>query len=784
MNDKIGLCLAFKGTNYGALLQAFATQQIVERFGYKTEIIDFNQTEGKTIISSPESYLARIIEKGRKITGQKATVQQDELHKKNQELRRIVAEKFRHEHLHGIVKISSYDNLVEHSKSYKAVIVGSDQLWPPTVAFTYFYTLRFVPKDVRKISYATSTGVSSYPWYVKRYAAQFLEKIDFLSVREDVGQRIVKAVCNRDAKVVLDPTYLFTKGEWEKLIPHEKVIENGYVFCFFLGDNPSMKRLAKEYAEKHGLRIVAILSNEVNVDDSDYADEILIGQRPDQFINLIRNAECVFTDSFHGFAFTVINEKQVFITYRNRKGTQSRNSRINNIVNLFGMAERLIKDPITEKIDNTYPINYQKVGVTIRELREDSLEFLRNALLFTDTTQDEDYEGNVLYDSKTECCGCEACANSCPQGIIKMTADEEGFYYPHIVEPSKCVGCNACHNVCPIEHADQINSVFTIAYAGWSKIDTEIISSSSGGFAAGLTDAFLKSGGVVYGVAYTSDFSGAQYIRIVSEEQAALLKTSKYIQARKNEVYRQVREDLKNKKVLFAGVPCDIYALKRFIRDDSNLYAMSIICHGPTSELVHKEYCSVVEQKLGSSINSFSVRYKKNGNWKPYFIRATGDNENEFLEQFNQTDYNTGFIYFKRPSCGDCSFKNDRFAADILVGDYHSASAGSANWNPHGMSTILPLTKKGNELVHLLDDRFIYYEIPLKTAISQKAVHSSVIKNIDRNEFVKVLHEKGLHEACLISSIKDDMKRTMDSKKKRYIVGKLKRAVKLVLKKR
>ena len=128
--------------------------------------------------------------------------------------------------------------------------------------------------------------------------------------------------------------------------PNISVIETGYVLCYFLGDNDMIKEYAKRFADGKNLRLVSILSNECNSDDSQFADEILIGKSPEEFVNLIRNADFVLTDSFHGLAFSVINEKQFYIFYRNRTDVkQSRNSRIDNIVKIWGLEERLIKEP-------------------------------------------------------------------------------------------------------------------------------------------------------------------------------------------------------------------------------------------------------------------------------------------------------------------------------------------------------------------------------------------------------------------------------------------------------
>lgn len=775
---KIGLCLAFKGTNYGALLQAFATQYLVNSLGYRTEILDYTPERGKDIIHSPESYLSRVIEKSKKALNKQKVIPLDEIHKQNKTKRIEAADLFRQNRLHNIVNIKTYDDLVEHSRQYNAVIVGSDQLWPPTVSFTKYRSLRFVPKDVRRISFATSMGVSSYPWYVKRNAADFLRKIDFLSVREETAKSIIKNICGRDAKVVLDPTYLISKSEWEDLIHPETIVKSGYVFSFFLGDNPEMKKLVRKYADNHGLRVVAIISNEANSNDQ-YADEVLIGQSPEQFVNLIRNADCVFTDSFHGLAFSIINCKQVYITYRIRYGTSSRNSRIDNIVKKLGIENRLIINPNDLSNDFDNEISYDLVNDKLRIMREDSLQFLKEALSFDDNLSDN---SNLLYDEKRDCCGCEACANICPLDIIQMVTDDEGFRYPHLLEPSKCINCGACKNVCPVRNSELISSSFTKAYAGWSENVSTVCSSSSGGFASTLTESFIWDGGIVYGVSYSQDYSSAIYERISKVEQIDRTKTSKYIQAQKNNVYLSVKNDLKNSKVLFIGLPCDVYAMKRFVKNDPNLYTLSLICHGPTSEKIQKLFCKDIENEIGDSINSFSVRYKNNGQWKPYYIRATGINGKEYLKQFNKTDYNIAFLYFKRPSCMCCNFKNNHFAADILIGDYHAVSSGSEYWNEHGVSSILPLTNRGVELLNSIKDSFHYSEIPLRTAISQKAIHSSVNKGINRVEFLNTLNERGLHEACCISSIKNDMAKSRRLKRNKDFKRTIRKMIKKVIK--
>ena len=141
-----------------------------------------------------------------------------------------------------------------------------------------------------------------------------------------------------------------------------------------------MKDYARKYADMKGLRLVSILSDECNSDDSQFTDEVLTGKSVEDFVNLIRNANYILTDSFHGLAFSVINQKQFLIFYRNRTDVkESRNSRIDNIVRSWGIEDRLIREP-EKLIMPSNDIDYTEVMPKVEGLRNNSLVFLRKAL--------------------------------------------------------------------------------------------------------------------------------------------------------------------------------------------------------------------------------------------------------------------------------------------------------------------------------------------------------------------------------------------------------------------
>lgn len=381
---KVGLCLAFKGTNYGMLLQAYATQQIVEAYGFDTEIIDYRSGRNKGIkpsFAAVHVAMTKILDKVLMRNKGKNIETLDEMHIQNVNERKESALYFTEKYLHNIVACNGITELKEKSKEFYAVLVGSDQLWLPNMAVTNFYTLRFAAPGVRRISYATSLGVSSYPKYAKKVAGDYWKQIDYLSVREEQGKRIIQSIVDIPVEVVADPTYLLTKEEWLERIPERQIIDDGYILCYFLGNADKFIGFTKRFAKAKNLKIVSILSNECNSDDYSVFDEVIVGKGPEEFINLVRNASYVLTDSFHGLAFSVINEKQFYIFYRNRPEVkQSRHSRIDNIVKLWGVQDRLIIDPEKSPVTNDM-IDYEVVGRKVESFRKESIHFIEKALL-------------------------------------------------------------------------------------------------------------------------------------------------------------------------------------------------------------------------------------------------------------------------------------------------------------------------------------------------------------------------------------------------------------------
>ena len=206
---------------------------------------------------------------------------------------------------------------------------------------------------------------------------------------------------------------------------------------------------------------------------------------------------------------------------------------------------------------------------------------------------------------KSKCCGCNACGDVCIHQAIKFHIDVEGFWYPE-VDKDKCTDCGLCEKVCPIINKEDWHESGGFekphCYALINKnIEVRFDSTSGGAFSA-LADEIYKKSGYVGGAIYNEDWSVSQFLSS-SREDLSRLRSSKYLQSHLDGFYIAVREALKTgKPVLVCGSPCQMAAMKRFLRKPyENLMVVDYICRGIASPLYFKQFINYLEQKHHST---------------------------------------------------------------------------------------------------------------------------------------------------------------------------------------
>ena len=376
--------------NYGSMLQAYATQMVLDKLGYENETIDI-------------SGFNREIKKAKLLYFAKASLTSDILLSKLGMVKNVLIKKFSKNQYARLSKVraekfdafsckqfrlspqySSKAELGNKCKdNYSSVLVGSDQLWLPGNIAADYYTLNFVPEAVNSIAYATSFGQSSLPKDSAKKAEIFLKKIKHIGVREESGRKLVKEIADRNVPVVCDPTLLFTGDEWMVIQTKEPIVEGKYILCYFLGNNPPHREFAKRLKEATGCKIIALTHlDEFVKSDEGYADETPYDIDPSDFLNLIRNAEYVCTDSFHCSVFSILYKRRFFTFRRYSRNTkQSTNSRLDTLFNMAGITGRLMTGNEDIQCCVDMKIDYDHVLKNLEKIREESYQYLIAALV-------------------------------------------------------------------------------------------------------------------------------------------------------------------------------------------------------------------------------------------------------------------------------------------------------------------------------------------------------------------------------------------------------------------
>ncbi|MGI6608090.1 MAG: polysaccharide pyruvyl transferase family protein [Erysipelotrichaceae bacterium] len=360
---KVGIVTWHWSPNYGGLVQAYALQETIKKLGYEPEFVNYRE--------DLSTFKKRII---RKLKDFYIMLLQPSLYRSRQKNYDFIADKLNVGKLYY-----SYEKLADEADGiYDACVCGSDQIWSNNRGYVDpFYYLDFISEN-KRISYAPSIGYDKVADNLEKDFKKYVDKIRFLSVREEKGSEIIKNITNRAAKVVLDPSFLLDKKDWLKKIENKSKIapDEKYIFLYILRYNKDYVDFVRDLSEKTGYRIVTLEIKNIKLDGIE-----TINCNPLDFIELVNNASYIATDSFHGLALSINLEKQ-FVVFKRFKDDEEicQNSRIYNILSKAGLMDRLISSntPVTFLEDNE--INYDSVAPLINKERTQSMKFLSSSL--------------------------------------------------------------------------------------------------------------------------------------------------------------------------------------------------------------------------------------------------------------------------------------------------------------------------------------------------------------------------------------------------------------------
>ena len=749
---KVGIVSCYFKNNYGSMLQAYATKKILDNNNIPNETINIdNNTDfkkGKRKYYASQLFNFKFIKSKFGMIKLKLDKKIVKDLGKNISIRDSKYKEFRKE-FNLSISCPDYKSLSEMADAkYSDVIVGSDQLWLPVNVVSDYYTLNWVSDNINKISYATSFGISKIPdKYTDEYK-KFLSRINYLSVREESGKKI----CDEygiSSKVVCDPTILLTKEEWEQEAVQERIIPDKYILCYFLGSNIEHRKFAEKLKEKTGYKIVSLNHADEYVKYSDtFADITPYDIGPREWINLIKNAEYVCTDSFHGTVFSLLFNKTFFDFRRySESNKMSTNSRIDSLLDLAGVDKNRILTG-NEDVDTVikYKINYSKVNKNIDKIRQESKEWLLNSITYkTEETKDK----FVKIEEKDLCCGCTACYSVCPKNAIKMLRDNEGFLYPE-VDKEKCVNCGMCKKVCPILNKAKLNEFKPRAYLFQNSNEEIRKDSTSGGIFTAIGEFTIKNNGIVYGAFFDDNFV-VNHISVESTDELSKFRKSKYVQSNQNNCFKEIKQYLDNGKlVCYSGTPCQVGGLRAYLRKDyENLILVDIMCHSVPSPLVFEKYKRYILKKMNAN-KILNINFRDKNKYGYKYSMMTIETDNGIYSQGIDTDpYLRAFFsdVSVRPSCYNCHFKTMKRVSDLTIWDCFNINEIDKSFDDDkGTTRVLVQSEKGQKLLENLDNvRLKELDINIATK-KVKEMTNSVNYNSKRKEFFENINADNVFE--------------------------------------
>lgn len=355
----------YKSDNFGTCLQAVALVKALEEMGYNSYMLAYGR---RYTLKDFDRIFRKLKKKFRVQKGMKNKINSE----KNDNIQRCINEN---------LSFVSVKTKKEQKKTFEKIdcfIVGSDQVWNPD-HFDEVYLLDFVPKNIRKISYASSIGVEQFPEKLKSKYKKYLQRFDYISVREAKAAEVIQKLVNKDVNVVLDPTFLLDSTSWHLFAQKARLEKNlppKYILAYFVGNNILHWEEVRSISQATNLPVVVL-----PLENTDCGDDFLRCKTAGtyEFVALIEGAELVCTDSFHACAFSINLNKQ-FIAFRRFKKTdvKSQNSRLDELFDWTGIGNRYYEDNGMNLLSTI--VDYKSINDVVDGKRKECQEMLKKGI--------------------------------------------------------------------------------------------------------------------------------------------------------------------------------------------------------------------------------------------------------------------------------------------------------------------------------------------------------------------------------------------------------------------
>lgn len=366
---KIGLVTIYQIPNYGSVLQAFATQFLLDQLGASCKIINYkypNEWHWQHGAARPDRLRSLI----RKLFPVKKIK---------------VLDQFRNEYFHFSRRYNCLQELNDADWStYDAFIVGSDQVWNSRfVLGDSTFMLSFVPQGKPRYSLASSFALKSLPKQFREKYRNELEQFSALSVREKNGVSIIHDELNieKPVSIILDPTLLLNKEAWMKAIPRSGFKKKRpyilfYMWAYAFEPRPYIFDVVKYFHQKMNCDIIALEGYTKSEEAKGLIMEDCSDSTIPEFIDLFANADLVVTSSFHGTSFALNFGIPLVSIVSNGDGDDRQTTLLKSVGCEF-CAVNINAD--METISPYY--DFEDEQNNLRRLRQASIRWIRNHVI-------------------------------------------------------------------------------------------------------------------------------------------------------------------------------------------------------------------------------------------------------------------------------------------------------------------------------------------------------------------------------------------------------------------
>ena len=309
--------------NYGQILQCYAMVRLLRKYDYKAKVIRYRVLgKNENHAMKYKGIFRRLYETYYELNMENISFVKRKLLFQLFMIRRIP---------HTIVNYN-VSEIEKCTQKFDLLVCGSDQIWNPK-AYDPVYYLGFGDVKQKRYALAPSLGITKTTGVEGnlKKAIYYIEKLDKVYVREKKGAEILQCYSDKEINTMLDPTLYIDSKEWDK-IAKNRIIQDKYMLCYMLGDLSTNKRKIRAIKEALDInKIVIIATKNTNKNVSSFGD-VMYNVSPEMFLSLIKYAEVVCTDSFHGTAFSIVYNKRFYVTERNVESGVGNFDRIRNLL--------------------------------------------------------------------------------------------------------------------------------------------------------------------------------------------------------------------------------------------------------------------------------------------------------------------------------------------------------------------------------------------------------------------------------------------------------------------